>query len=204
VKADDLIDDVARRMTTVDGRPALRTRVAAVIDAAPQDTRRAWVLPVAVTAVAASAALAWFLMPSATVTSRGPVTTEQAMVAAPGLPSASVAASEQVPVAVDAGEQHLPATVVASEARASRAAVPPAGSASSSAPVAPASDSTAYPWAGTAPPDIPMLPPLAGPPAIVIEPIAWNEVAIAPLTVELIEIKALVVEPLASPEESGA
>lgn len=190
MSTDELINDVARRMTTLETRPVLRARVVAAIDAEPRERGRTWVLPTAATVAIASVALVWFLMPPAPVIEHAPVVaTERPAATMPAPPNASTGAGEQ-PVA----------RPVASVARAGR----PAGD---RAPVDEAltfvPGTATYVWTDAALPEIPMLPPLAGPPAIVIEPIAWDEVVIAPLTVELIEVRTLVVEPLASPEGDG-
>ena len=42
----------------------------------------------------------------------------------------------------------------------------------------------------------PTLPALAGPAPITIEPIGWDDLAIAPVTVAAIEVKAIALEPL--------
>jgi hypothetical protein len=173
VKSNELIDDVARRMTVADPRPALRARVMAGIGEASQDTSRRWLMPVAGSAALATLALAWFLVPSRPMIEAPPVVTQRA------------------PVVVAEPEVARPAEVQVARAtsvRAPRAVV--------AAPVP-------LVWDTAPMAEVPGLPPLEGPPPIVIEPITWDVVTITPLNVELIEVKALVVEPLAPVDRGG-
>lgn len=174
MNADELIDDVAREMTAVSARPALRTRVLAGIGGAAQEPPRGWVLPVAAGSVITAIALAWFLVPSRPALVDPPVVARQA------------------PMVVSEPASAQPAAI-----QITRATPAPPGPAAATAGVA-------FTWDTAPPADLPGLPPLAGPPPIVIEPITWDEVTIAPVTVGLIEVKALVVEPLASADRSGA
>jgi hypothetical protein len=174
VRSDELIDDVARQMTVADPRPALRARVMAGIAEASQNTPRRWLVPVAAGAALATVALAWLLVPSPPVIEDAPVLTQRAPVV---VAEPEVARPAEVQVA-RATPVRAPRTVVA-------------------APT-PVMWDTASPMA-----EVPGLPPLAGPPPIEIAPITWDEVTITPLSVELIEVKALVVEPLAPFDRSG-
>jgi hypothetical protein len=179
VKRDDLIDDVAKAMTAVDTRPALRTRVMAGIDDTSRSAQHGWMVPVASGAALAVVALAWFLMPSYPEVGQVAPTMVQQVPATATPPGAPVPA---------------PATVEVARNGSTRPSVrrEPA-----------AREVVSVVWPDAPMPDIPMLPPLAGPPPIVIEPITWDEVTIAPLNVELLEVKALVIEPLAAPDRSG-
>lgn len=179
MKRSDLIDEVAKAMTAVDARPALRTRVMAEIDDASRTAHRGWMVPAAAGAAVAVVALAWFLMPSSPrVEQQAPTVVQQVPVT--GTPAE---APELPPVAVEVARN---------------------GSTRSSGRAATSARETASTvWPDTPMAEIPMLPPLAGPPPIVIEPISWDEVTIAPLDVPLIEVKALVIEPLAGPGGSG-
>lgn len=173
MSSDELIDDVARQMTAVNARPALRGRVMAGIGEASQHTPRRRLMTVAAGAAAATMALAWFLMPS------------------PPVIDAPPEMAGQTPVAVTEPEAAQPVQV-----QIARVTPEPARHAAAA---------TAVPviWDTAPMAEIPMLPPLAGPPPIVIEPITWDAVTITPLSVELIEVKALVVEPLAPVDRSG-
>jgi hypothetical protein len=177
MKTDELIDDVARQMTATAARPMLRARVMATIGDARQERSRGWLVPAAVSAAVAALALGWFMLPSHQVTNETPMA-QQAPAIAPGRtvvePTAALATAPAMPAPAPARR------VVAVSA----------------ATVSTFQDET--------PADFPMLPPLAGPPPVVIEPITWDAVTIAPLTVELIEVKALVVEPLTVSDRSGA
>jgi hypothetical protein len=170
VRSDELIDDVARQMTAVGARPALRGRVMAGIGDASQHTPRRRLMPVAAGAAAAAVALAWLLMPSPPVIDAPPEMAGQTPVAVTE-PDPAQSAEVQITRATPAPPRHAAA-----------------------APV---------PWDTAPTAEGSGLPPLAGPLPIVIEPISWSEVTIAPLNVEPIEVKALVVEPLASADRSG-
>jgi hypothetical protein len=180
MKADEFIDDVAKAMTAVDTRPALRARVRATIGEARQEPARGWFLPAAASATVAALALAWFMLPSRQTTNETPMARQ-----APAIASVRTVVEPTPPIEV-ATAAPVPAPVRASTRRAvTLAAV------------------TVSTWLDEAPADTPTLPPLAGPQPIVIEPITWDEVRIAPLIVELIEVKALAVEPLAVSDRSG-
>jgi hypothetical protein len=181
MNADELIDDVARQMTTPQTRPALRARVVATLDDARQEPARGWRLPAAAGATLAALALAWFVLPSRQVTNETPMA-RQAPAIAPG--RTGVGPTPPIEVATTAP---VPAPAPASTRRAATVAAV-----------------TTITWLDEAPAGIPTLPPLAGPQPIVIEPITWDDVTIPPLAVELIEVKALVVEPLTVSDRSGA
>jgi hypothetical protein len=176
VGRDELIDNVARRMTAVEGRSGMRARVLAGLGAAPSHTSPGWLAPAAACATIAVVALAWVLVPSPRITERAPV----------------VAQEQPMPAAAPA----VAAPATTEVARAAPTRLPSRRDLS-----APVTGMTT--WAETPMAEIPTLPPLAGPPPIVIEPIAWREVTIAPLEVELIEVKALEIEPLVSADHSG-
>lgn len=177
MKRSNLIDDVAKAMTAVDTRPALRTRVMAGIDAASRNTPRGWMVPASAGAAVAVMALAWFLMPSS------PRVAQQAPTIVQQVPVTAAAPKGPAPVAVEiaGGGSTRPSGRAATPAREAASAV----------------------WPDTPMTEMPMLPPLAGPPPIVVERITWDEVTIAPLEVPLLEVKALVIEPLAAPDGSG-
>jgi len=177
MKADELIDDVARQMTAATRPPMLRARVMTTIGEVRQEPVRTWFMPVAASAAIAALAVAWFVLPSRLVTDETPMA-QQAPAIATG------------PMVVD------PA------ATPEKASAPPAP-APTRRVVAVAAVAFGT-WPDETPTDVPTLPPLAGPQPIVIEPVRWNDVTITPLTVALIEVKALAIEPLAPATDSGA
>jgi hypothetical protein len=173
-----LIDHVARQMTATQTRSAIRAQVMVTIRAAHQQPAPGWLLPVTASAAVAAVALTWFML------SAPPVI-------------------EVVPVA-----RHTPAVATAGDTAPGQ---PTAPSGVASAAVAPtrarqtvAVEAVAFSAsADEIPAAIPTLPPLAGPRPIVIEPIVWDEVTIAPIVVNLIEVRALSIEPLAPAADSG-
>ncbi len=176
MNADELIDDVARQMTTPQVRPALRTRVMATIGDARQERTHGWLVPIAASATVAALALAWFMLPAPPVAEVTPVAQQ-----APAIATTPAVVEEPVSVA---GAR---ATPVPSPAQQAAVAAPVAINA----------------WMDEPPVDFPALPPLPGPPSIVIEPIVWDEVTIAPIAVTLIELQALSIEPLAPAGNNG-
>ena len=179
MKADELIDDVARQMTSRAARPAaLRARVMAMIGEPPQEPARGWFLPATASATVAALVLAWFMLPSRRVTDETPI--------ARRAPITSGRTVVEPAVTIETA----PATPAPAPAPTRRAMAVEALAVSA--------------WPDEAPADIPTPPPLPGPQPIVIEPITWGAVTIAPLTVDLIEVKALVVEPLTVSDRSGA
>lgn len=177
MNGDELIDDVARQMTTPQARPALRTRVMATIGDARQERTHGWLVPIAASGTVAALALAWFMLPAPPATEVTPVARQ-----APAIATTPAVVEPPVSVAV------ARATPVPSPAQPAVAASPVAINA----------------WIDEPPADFPTLPPLAGPPSIVIEPIVWDEVTIAPIAVKLIEVQALSIEPLSPAGNNGA
>lgn len=176
MSSDELIDNVARQMTAVERRSGMRARVLAGLGAAPLHASPGWLAPLAACTTIAVVALAWILVPSPHIPERAPV----------------VAREQPMPAAAPA----LAAPTTIEVARAAPTRLPSPRDLS-----APVTGMTT--WAETPMAEIPTLPPLPGPPPIVIEPIVWREVTIAPLEVELIEVKALDIEPLVSADHSG-
>ena len=187
MKTDDVIDNVARRMTETDGRPDLRMRVMTGIGDEARVVRRHWLAPALAGGAVACAALMWLLTPAPMQEAPASAVTTTRVVT----PPAPATMREAVPT-----PEAPSAAVVTARASMSR---PVTRRAVTEASV----ESTT--WAD-APVEwtIPALPPLAGPPPIVIEPIAWDEVTIAPLAVALIEVKALEIEPLEARGRGGA
>ncbi len=179
MKTDDVIDDVARRMTKTPGHPDLRMRVMAGIDDEARSVRRPWLVPALASGAVACAALVWMLMPATTPESSAPVATTARVVATPAPEATREAApTPEAPAAI----------AVTARASTSRPIARLAAADESAAPARCADAEVEW--------TIPTLPPLAGPPPIVIVPLAWEEVTIAPLTVASIEVKALEIEPL--------
>jgi hypothetical protein len=188
VRSDELIDNVAKDMTALAARPALRRRVITAIADAPQRQPHRWLVP-AMAAVAGVAMAAWLLIPARTP--------DMDAVATAARYEAAVAArwaATEGPVTAHVAEAMRPEPVQVDRNTTTRTAT-------RGATPAPAAVGNVWPdlnaW------EIPMLPPLAGPPPIVIEPIAWSDVTIAPIEVDLIEVRALVVEPLDDSNPSG-
>jgi hypothetical protein len=181
VRSDELIDNVARGMTTVATRPALRERVVTAIAAAPQGPQHGWLIP-AMAGAAGVAIVTWMLMPARLADEGAVVTTAQHEFAT------------EVPhtAAADPVIGRMAEAVVSAPVEIARSTS--TGSSARSAATLPIAAGTVWPDTPVA--EIPMLPPLAGPPPIVIEPIGWDEVMLAPVSVALIEVKALAIEPL--------
>ncbi|ODS53651.1 MAG: hypothetical protein ABS36_13585 [Acidobacteria bacterium SCN 69-37] len=185
-KLDELIDTVAQRMTEADGHPDMRTRVMAVIDDRARLVRRPWLMPLMATGAAAGAALVWMLVSPRPLPLSQPVP-PASQAQAPAAPATPVAALQPETVS-------SPAPVVRRMTAAPRATA----RLSSAMPESViATHMSEPPW-----PDdeqnmtIPTLPALAGPAPITIEPIGWHDLAIAPVTVAAIEVKAIELEPL--------
>lgn len=181
MKTDDLIDDVARRMTETAGRPDLRMRVMAGLGDEARGVRREWLVPALASGAVGCAALVWLLMPAAAPTpeSPSPVATTARVVTPPAPETTREAApTHEAPAAIAVTARASTSRTVARHAATEISAEPTTWT------------DAEVEWT------IPALPPLAGPPAIEIAPIAWDEVTIAPLTVASIEVKALEIEPL--------
>jgi hypothetical protein len=183
VRSDKLIDDAARDLTALATRPALRERVMAEIAAAPQRQASWWWVPT-VAAATGVAIGTWLLMP-ARLADEGASTTITQHEVARDAPYTSATG----PVIGRLADAVIPAPVEVPRNTSARTTTRGA---------TPALTAAAFVWTDTPVAEITMLPPLAGPPPIVIEPITWDQMMIAPLEVELIEVKALVIEPLGS------
>ena len=153
----------------------------AVIAAAPQGRAHAWLVP-AMAAAACLAIATWVLVPSR-VTDDGSATTTARHEAAPEAPRAAT-------------ESSVGGRTVETMTPAPGAIALNTSAQTTTRDTAPAPAAMALVWTDTPVAEIPMLPPLAGPPPLVIEPIAWDEMTIVPLNVALIEVEALAIEPL--------
>jgi len=187
-KLDELIDIVARRMTEADGHPDMRTRVMTALDDRAAVVRRPWLMPLMATGAVAGAALIWMLVsPLPLPLSRPVPPASQAQApAAPAMPMATLE----------------PETVSGPAPVVRRMTAAPRATARLSSPVSDSVIATHIPEPLVPWPDderdmtFPTLPALAGPAPITIEPIGWDDLAIAPVTVAAIEVKAIALEPL--------
>jgi len=188
VRSDELIDNVARDMTAMATRPALRERVltAAIADAR-QPQPYAWG-GAAVAAAACLAVAAWLLMPSRTAdegavatTARHDVAVELPKVLTPG-PVAGRIAEAVTPLVAPPPTAQIEQIEPASPTRPAEAIEPlePARIASN--------ESLSNDGAAVAP--------LLEPAPIVVQAITISNIAIAPPVVSWIEVQGLSIEPL--------
>ena len=187
MKHDDLIDDVARRMTTLHERPALRARVLARMDTLSSQHGRRWMIaPVLGTAALLVIVAGWTLR-SSNVEPDIPVVERVARASLPvsGNPSlARRAPTDAMVELATSADRNALASNLAGRVRA-RAMAPVLES------------SRAGEWAtALATADVPMLPPLAPPDPIVITDLEAHPMAIAPMALSAVEISRLVIEPL--------
>jgi len=182
----------------VEARPGLKTRVMVSLREAPRRSPRGWLVPAAASAAVAALTLSWFLAPSTPQDTReAPMVAQQRPVTTMKPIVGPVPTTEAARATPSGGSGHEATTIEAAAARPvaearKRVDAPSAVVASAASPLMP----SVVTWAPSPVAEVPSLPPLAGPPPIVIEPIAWSEITIKPVNVEPIEVKALVIEPL--------
>ena len=181
MKTDDVIDEVARRMTTVEARPGLRTRVLASLDAEVRERRPMWIVPASVGA-AVCAALVWISWPSSLPVERVPDAIARDV------------SSPPAPVLVpDVREEVVRSAEVVADARAVR--VPPPVAAPIVAPEVLAEEIELPPWDPEPMVDPALMAPLVIPP-IEVEPVRWEALTVPPLEIAPLQMDALVIEPV--------
>ena len=179
MKTDDVIDHVARRMTDVSGHPGVRERVLASLD--EQRTTPRWWPAVAAVGVAAAAVVAIAVRPASEV----PTTTPSVRETARRPPASEATIQATVPDVPPAADR-----VAASSPR-----IRTGGSSI-------AAEAATAPGVGFAE-EVRPLPPLPIPAAIVMEPVGWDAVTIEPLSIDLLDVGAVAIDPLESATQTG-
>lgn len=200
MKLDDLIDETARQMTAVNERPALRARVMDALEPAPRP-RLAWQVPLVAAGVTASLLLIWTLLPPVSMTDEDDAAAAVTFVKSAAPPRIAPVAGNVEPATI--GDES-PDTTPRPTVRSAKAMPVIAGArfdVANATAITMTADSheeltTVATWLEGEPMSIRTLPPLAGPPPIVIQPIVLDDVTMAPVRVEAIEVKRLIVEPL--------
>lgn len=186
MKHDELIDDVARQMTAVDGRPALRERVLAGIEATPIATTRPWLIPVTAGSVFAAVVLTSMLATDGSDRDPAPeLIARHDLVLAVEMNDRSERSEAPAPTPIEVPD--VPSIARIAAAQASVTAI--ADQAVSDIDSIDAEFETILA-------DFPMLPPLPEPDPIVVAAITFDDMTIEPINIATVQITALTVEPL--------